>query len=415
MFAQTPRPRPTESASMISLNREGFGGFDGSRPAPRRPTGAMHAFTRGLFATAAALTLAAPAASAAAPELLTEENVIAGTMNIDFATRSTPDTSGKLREGSPAAGAKDKYTFSLNVVKTTEFAGEITRQPNLYSRTLQRKQQDAQMWYKVDLAVLNPKDLKQKRTVGRWVGTVPVDQSTGAFNLSGGRALDSALRINVDAVGKAPAFIDAFDGRLVGKAEKKTDLASYTYKRLVGGKTVEVKVAKVDPMRFDSIVLAKGPAEIYPRTTVNGRLDYDYETGNYFADGIRMTYTLDGQEYEDIISGTIKWVEDPDRKGNGKGQYEFNLRFNEAKNAPASGEGDAFENMAAEDAFFAVDNSVPCLTGRIAYVDTFGAGADAAPTASKVTYSLHANKLSRQQVMNFFKLWLIAVGPTNDE
>ena len=37
------------------------------------------------------------------------------------------------------------------------------------------------------------------------------------------------------------------------------------------------------------------------------------------------------------------------------------------------------------------------------------------PTSSKVTYALKANKLSKQQVMNFFKLWLVAIGPTNDE
>jgi hypothetical protein len=35
--------------------------------------------------------------------------------------------------------------------------------------------------------------------------------------------------------------------------------------------------------------------------------------------------------------------------------------------------------------------------------------------ASKIGYELNANKLSKQQVMNFAKLWLIAVGPTNDE
>ena len=42
-------------------------------------------------------------------------------------------------------------------------------------------------------------------------------------------------------------------------------------------------------------------------------------------------------------------------------------------------------------------------------------GADELPTSSKVTYALDANKLTKQQIMNFFKLWLICVGPTNDE
>ncbi|MBW7904632.1 MAG: hypothetical protein LC135_08455 [Phycisphaerae bacterium] len=70
--------------------------------------------------------------------------------------------------------------------------------------------------------------------------------------------------------------------------------------------------------------------------------------------------------------------------------------------------------MSDEEAFFAVDNTVPSLTGRISYEDTFIPGGDT-PSSSKVTYGLHANKLSKQQIMNFVKLWLLAVGPTNDE
>jgi hypothetical protein len=372
-------------------------------------------WTRALLIAGASATLLAPAALAQnKPEPISEDAIIAGSMNIEFGTRTNTDRSGDLKDGSPALGAKDKYTFSITVAKTTEFSGEIQRQPNLYTKTLRRLKQEAELFYKVDLSVLNPKDLKQKRTVGRWVGTVPIDAASGAYDLAGGTKKDSALRINVDAVGKASAFVDAFAGRLVGKAEKKDDLASYTYKRLVGDRTVEIVVKKSDPMRFENLVLAKGPAEVYPRTVVNGRLDYDYETGNYFADSIRMKYSLDGTDYEDVITGTIKWVEDPERKTNGKGYYEFNLRFNEDKNKSASNEAAAFEKMAAEDAFFAVDNSVPCLTGRITYLDTIAAGAEL-PSASKVTYALNANKLTKQQVMNFFKLWLVAVGPTNDE
>lgn len=359
------------------------------------------------------VAIAAPALAQVKPEPMTEDNVIAGTMDIVFETRTRPDTSGDLKEGSPAKGVKDKYTFALSVAKTTEFAGFVERQPSLFTKTLQRRQQDAQLFYKVDLAVLNPRDLKQKRVVGTWVGTVPIDPASGAYDLSGGGKLKdpSPLRIDVNAVGKAPAFKDAFDGRLVGKAANKANLASYTYKRLVGDKTVEVVVKKSDPMRFENITLAKGPAEIYPRTIVSGRLDYDYETGNYFADNIRFKYNMDGTDYTDVVTGTIKWIEDPDRATNGKGYYDFNLRWNEEQN---KGESAAFEKMSGEDAFFAVDNSVPCMTGRITYVDTIPAGSEL-PTSSKVTYALNANKLTKQQVMNFFKLWMIAVGPTNDE
>jgi hypothetical protein len=107
-------------------------------------------------------------------------------------------------------------------------------------------------------------------------------------------------------------------------------------------------------------------------------------------------------------------VEDPNRATNGKGYYEFNLRFNEEKNKTASDESAAFANMNSEEAFFFVDDSIPCLTGRIEYVDVMPSSGDA-PTSSKITYHLNANKLTKQQVMNFFKLWMVCVGPTNDE
>jgi hypothetical protein len=368
----------------------------------------------------AAIVGFAPAGAAfarqeAEPAQLTEENIIAGTMDIDFRTRSQLDSTGDLKEGSPALGVKDTYKLDLAVGKTVKFTGEITRQPNLYTSTLQRKKQEAQLGFSIDLSVLNPRDLKQSKVVGKWVGTMPVDAASGAFDLSGGAKMESPLRIAIDAVGRQQGFTDNFGGRLVGKAEQKTNLAEYTYKRLVGNKTVSVTVKKVDPMRFENLVLAKGPAEVYARTTVNGRFDFDYETGNYFTDGIRFRYQLDGKDYEDIVTGSVKWVEDPDRASNGKGYYDFNLRFNEEKNKTAKDEAAAFDAMSAEDAFFAVDNSVPCLTGRVVYVDAFAAGSDELPVSSKVTYNLNANKLTKQQIMNFFKLWLIATGPINDE
>lgn len=369
-----------------------------------------------LFAPGAAMAqkTATGAAAPAAAEVMSEDGVVTGVMDIDFKTRASKDTSGDLKEGSPALGVYDEYKFDLVVGKTTQFTGVIKRLPNLFSKLIQKKKQEAELVYDVQLAVMNPKDLKQKKNVGKWVGLIPIDTASGAYDLSGGAAKERPLRIAIDAIGKAPSFQDTFSGRMMGKAEKKDNLAEYTYNRLVGNKKVSITAKRVDPMRFEGVVLAKGPAENYPRTNVMGRLDYDYETGNWFTDGIRMRYTLDGQEIEDIITGSIKWVEDANRTSNGKGFYEFNLRFNEEKNKSTTSEAAAFEKMSAEDAFFAVDNSIPCLTGRIEYQDTFLPGSDT-PAVSKVTYNLNANKLSKQQVMNFFKLWLIGVGPTNDE
>lgn len=367
-----------------------------------------------VFLLGGLLLSAPPPATAQAPETLTEDGVIAGTLEIDFKTRTSRDTSGELAEGSPALGVQDIYSFALRVAKTTEFSGKVVRQPNLYTKTLHSRKQGAALGFDVTLSVLNPKDLTQKKSVGKWVGNVPINTETGAYDLGGGKAEERPLRMAVDAVGQAQAFTDLFAGRLVGKAEKKEGLAAYTYKRVVGEKTVEITVKRSDPMRFESLQLAKGPAEIYPRTLVTGRLDYDYETGNWYTDGIRFKYQLDGKDAEDVITGSIKWVEDPNRASNGKGRYEFNLRFNEEKNRPAPGEGAAFEKMKDEDAFFAVDNSMPTLTGTIDFVDTMIPGKDL-PTMSKVTYNLKANKLTKQQIMNFFKLWMVCVGPTNDE
>ena len=366
---------------------------------------------RAVVAVVALCLLASAALVRAQAEPLTEDDVIAGTMNIDFKTRTNLDTSGDLKKGSAALGAQDKYNFSLSVAKTTEFTGDILRQPKLYSSLVGRTKQDAKMVYNINIAVLNPKDLKQKRNVGKWVGQVAMDPNSGAYDLGKG---ESPLRIAIDAVGRAPAFTDRFGGRLVGKAEKKEGLTSRTFNRIIGNKTVSVTVQKSDPMQFDNIELAKGPAEVYPHTFVSGRLDYDYETGNWLTDGIRFKYTLDGKDVEDVVTGSIKWVEDPDRATNGKGRYEFNLRFNEEKNKSASTESEAFEKMSGEDAFFAVDNSIPCMTGTIEYVDQFISGGTT-PSSSKITYHLNANKLSKQQIVSFFKLWMVCVGPTNDE
>jgi len=358
-----------------------------------------------------ALLLAAPAG---AQDDLLNEDVITGSMTIDFKTRTSKDTSGEFVEGSPALNVQDSYALDLTVVKTVQFTGKIVRQPNIYTKVMRKLKQGAALGFDITLAVLNPKNLSEKKVVGKWVGNVPINTETGAYDLAGGKAEERPLRIAVDTVGAAKAFTDGFAGRLVGKAEKKDNLAQYTYKRLVGNRTVEITVKKSDPMRFEGIELAKGPAEVYPRTIVNGRLDYDYETGNWYTDGIRFKYALNGKDFEDVITGSIKWVEDPNRKSNGKGFYEFNLRFNEDKNKTANTEAAAFDKMSEEDAFFVVDNSVPSLTGRIEYVDTMSPGSDT-PMSSKVTYKLTANKLTKQQVMNFFKLWLICVGPTNDE
>ena len=338
------------------------------------------------------------------PEKLNLQGAIGGSMDIDFKSRKNLDEKGK-----PQKGVSDQYTLSLTVAQTTEFKGSIQRQPAVGG--ILGMGQKGQLAYSVDLSVLNPANLSQKKTVGKWVGTVPV-AANGEYNEEG--LSDSQQRIAVDAIGKAPAFTDKFGGKLIGKGKKAA--SATTYLRQLAGKQVKVEVKNSDPMRFESLALAMGPAQTYPRTVVNGNLDYDYETGNYYTNGIRFIYQQNGKEVEDIVTGSIKWVEDANRASNGKGQYEFNLRFNEAKNTKPAGEAAAFAKMSDEEAFFAVDNTIPSLTGNITYEDQMTTVGDKQlPGASKIKYNLAANQLTKVQIMNFLKLWLVCVGPTNDE
>ena len=339
-------------------------------------------------------------------EKITQPGAVTGTVNITFNTRTRLNDQGK-----PEKGAKDVYEVALNVGKTTEFKGKVERQPLITSKILGSVEQPGQLYYSLDLAVLNPVNMTQKKTVGKWVGTVPID-AQGVYELDG--IADSKHRVSVDAIGRAPAFTDNFGGRLYGKGKKTDGVMSYV--RKLQGKEVKIEVKNVDPMRFENIALAMGPAQSYPKCTVTGNLDFDYETGNWLTNGVRFHYSLNGKEYDDVVTGSIKWVEDPNRATNGKGQYEFNLRWNEDKNKPTSTEADAFKSANDEEAFFSVDNSVPSLTGVVTYQDTMAkVGGEDSVSASKITYQLDANQLTKQQIMNFIKLWLIGIGPTNDE
>ena len=353
----------------------------------------------------AAASLALPSL-AGAQELLSQPGVVTGTMEIAFNTRLNLDDKGK-----PKVGFKDTYKIDLNVAKTTQFTGKIERQPTVTGGITGKVQQQGQYIYGLDLFVLNPADLTQKKQVGKWIGTVPVD-TNGVFILGG--LGDSPHRIAVDAVGKASAFTDPFGGKLHGKGKKTGGALSYV--RQWQGKEVKIEVKNADPMKFESVVLAMGPAQIYPSTTVNGSLDFDYETSNWLTTGLKFSYTSNGKPVEDVVTGSIKWTDDPARDTNGKGHYDFNLRFNESAAKPAATENEAFAKLSEEDAFFVVDKTTPSLSGTVEYVDTMTkVGGEDVPKSSVITYNLEANQLTKQQVMNFVKLWLLAVGPANDE
>src|SRR5215510_14477758 len=103
------------------------------------------------------MTILAAAAAAQEAETITEDGIINGTMEIDFKTRTSKDTSGDLVEGSPAKNVQDNYKFTFSVAKTTEFAGTIVRQPKLYTKTMHKNVQGAAIRFDVNISVLNPK------------------------------------------------------------------------------------------------------------------------------------------------------------------------------------------------------------------------------------------------------------------
>lgn len=337
-------------------------------------------------------------------------DAIKGEMNMTFNTR----TSSGTEEGAPKKGVKDVYAVNLTINANRKVAGAISRQPRIKQlgiRTVQQPQYDFDLKW---IAIITGQG---ERTVGNWVGVMPIDPTSGAFVLDGGGDQQRALRIAVDV---GTALNDQFGGRFYGKPEDKSKLSAASFKRMINGKEVEYKY-QADPLRFDGLIVAEGPDKgRYTRSTVTGSLDYDRATGNYFAKNLRSAYTVEGKDYVDTITGTIKWVEDPQRKTNGKGKYEFNLRFNEDKLAKPAPE-DSIAKVADEDAIFAVAKGVPSITGTIEYTDTFSGSVlkdpdgNPLPSMSKAVYNLQATDLTKQQVMNFAKLWIIAVGPTNDE
>ena len=361
------------------------------------------------FAALTALSLvlmASPAraedkASATPTAAVAVQTGIKGTMDITFITR----TSAGQADGAPRKGAQDSYKLDLTVNGNNEFQGLILRQPRITQlkvRTIQQPRYD----YNVNLFV-TLKD-GNKPNVGTWVGPMAVDEKTGAFILDADG--ERALRLNVTA---GSGFTDPFGGRFYGKAADKSKLSFESIKRTINGKEVEKKF-QADPMRFENVKLAKGPnPKMYTNALVNGSLDYDRETSNYYANGLKFSYqTPDGKQQDDSVSGTIKWIEDPARASNGKGHYEFNLRYNEDKNTPAKSDDAQFGGKSDDDLFFAVDKSLPALTGTVEYVDTLQGDT---VQASKVTFNLTGNNLTPQQVMNFAKLWMICCGPVNDE
>ncbi len=332
---------------------------------------------------------------------------IVGTLNIDFQTRSG-DT--------PAVGTADIYKVNLAVTDSLVFAGTVKAKPYIAGAlsAVGYGAQGASVDYDIGLQVKNPANPTQTKTVGKFVGAVPIDRK-GTY-----RYQDGTLRIAIDATGRAADFTSTFRGTAAGKAPEgaesvfdKVAKQKLSISKLVRGEAKQILVTKYDQMGFDGLVLAAGPVRIYPEATVGGSMVYDYDRSAWYFKDVTIAYVVDGKDTTDRISGNIRWIEDPMRASNGKGQYEFDVRVNEPLDAKATTEAAVFAPTDDESAFFATDTGIPSLTGTAKYVDTMSGET---VRSSKVDVDLTGNGLNKQQTVNLAKLiWLVNIVPMNAE
>jgi hypothetical protein len=368
-----------------------------------------------LQVAALAMLVVAPAFGQAPNPYTALENVpgvIKGTMDITFGTRTQLDQTGKA----PRAGAVDVYTVNLEVGNAVQFQGRVERRPWLPTSVLGTTLQEGYISYDLNSIIRNPANPTQTAIAGRWIGAMSLD-GTGKYSLVQSPADKGRIRLLTNAVGTTPAATTNFNGEIFGRkppqaglwglADRATTEVTKTYGRYVNGVVVAHTVKGADPVRFNNVALAAGPVSVYPETIVSGSIDYDAEEGNWYLD-VTASYASGGATMRDRYSGSISWTEDPNRRSNGKGAYTFNVRVNEK---PVS-EADLFRVQDAFAAFFATDNQVPGFTGTISYVDTFRGDT---VTASKATYAVDGNQVSRIQAMNLAKILMLMIGPFNDE
>lgn len=327
---------------------------------------------------------------------------IKGDLNIRYNTRTQRDGD------KPKASIEDAYVFKLNVSNSAIFDGKIMHRP--FIRNAITSNQTAQLTVDIGFLVVNPRNPAQSVPVGKLYGVVPIDERNVY------RFTDGDVRVSINGMGGAKSFESKFNGLALGKppagsegmvARIKREAQKIT--RNVNGKPVTISVAKYDTMEFQAHVLAAGPVQIYPETTVNGTLLYDYGRGAWYFQGVTVNYAQDGQQRQDVLSGNIRWVESVNRKANGEGEYVFDIRVNE----PPVTEAALFSGPADESAFFAVDTSIASLTGAMKYKDAI---LNDTVTQSTIVVDLAGNKLTKQQAMYLCKLLFhSAVVPFNAE
>lgn len=310
---------------------------------------------------------------------------ITGRMSINFDSRLSPDQ-------------PDIYIIELLAANVLKVSGKILRKPPILGAIVGYEREPLQLEY--DLSFTGRRaDGDAWSPVGSWKGVLVVDKQ-GLYRPKG-------LAIN------SSTFAGSIQGKRRGEPGVFESVREYT--RSLGGKKVALKVKRSDPLRFNNLLVAGGPTDNLEAFKISGHLDYDYDTGNWLSNGLTLSSNSGSS---DTISGSIKWVEDEERERNGLGQYEFNLRFNEERFKEATSQASSTDSMSDEEAFFAVNPEIPTLYGTMRYRDSYGsAGPDeeAPVIRSDVIYDLSGERLTNEQLINFLKLWLLIVGPVNDE
>lgn len=340
---------------------------------------------------------------------LTQNDVIHGEMTIDFKTRLVAEAGEKSKASIPKFSSQDIYQFKFTVVDTTEYLGTMYRYDEVERGAILNKKQLGQIKFAIDLAVRHPKKPDARKVVGEWSGIMPLDMKTGVYLLDGSTSPKERLRIQIEANGGQAAFSDRFFGKLVGRPRDVSGLSDHDDRR------GETSTEKDDSLKFENLALARGPSPNYPHVIVNGRLDYDVKTGGWLTDRIEFRYSHNGGEFTDLVTGTINRI--ADEKIKGQGYFDFNVRFNDQNFRPGESAFDEFAKLSNKKTFFTIDEKVPCITGKVSYEDEFATDndADALPIKRKLTVNLNANKITKVQAVNFFKLWLLATCPMNEK
>jgi hypothetical protein len=305
----------------------------------------------------------------------------------------------------PTKGVKDLYTVNVNVCDSALFKGTITDQPQIIEGMISKSvTQPRVVGYDINLDVVNPKNPSQTKNVGRLFGIVPIAPD-GVYKYDAG-----TLTVDVLPIGQAPGFSSKFAGSAIGKPMNRPADWLETFKgnavsitRSVGGKQMTVLLKKYDRMQFQNVVIGAGPVQNYPQITVNGEMLYDYDKECWFFNNVSLMYGRN----RDTLTGTIRWVASPQRKSNGEGEYQFDVRVNE----PPPSESAAFAAPSDESAFFENDTTIPALVGTMKYKDSVR---NDTTLASMVTIDLKGNSLTKQQVMALTKVIIFAsVVPMN--